>query len=196
LDIAGKNVSVSMVRRDLDNIPRHKLPAGFSFHWFAEGNEELWVRINSQADRYNKITRKLFNREYGNNAEEKHKRICFIIDARRRAVGTASAWFNNSYHGEKWARLHWVAIIPEMQGKGLAKPLMTVICNRMRELGHDKSYLVTSTARVPAIHLYLTFGYRPEITDIESRNVWLKFQKETDLPGEIFKFPPENQVLK
>ena len=49
---------------------------------------------------------------------------------------------------------------------------MTVVCNRLRELGHDRAYLVTSTARLPAIKLYLDFGFEPEIHDAEQQRVW------------------------
>jgi GNAT superfamily N-acetyltransferase len=55
--------------------------------------------------------------------------------------------------------VHWVAIVPECQGIGLGKALMTLLCQRLRELGHDQAYLFTSSERVSAIRLYLRFGF-------------------------------------
>jgi GNAT superfamily N-acetyltransferase len=59
-----------------------------------------------------------------------------------------------------------------MQGKGLANPLMSIICHRLRELGHSRFYLTTSTARIPAINLYLKFGFQPEINSNEDLLAW------------------------
>ena len=75
-------------------------------------------------------------------------------------------------------RVHWVAIVPDHQGKGLAKPLLTAICNRLVEIGHDRAYLTTNTVRLPAINLYLAYGFEPEIDTDEDRRVWDGVLKE------------------
>ena len=36
--------------------------------------------------------------------------------------GTATAWFDNGYHGEVWGRLHWLAIVPEFLDRPTALP--------------------------------------------------------------------------
>jgi ribosomal protein S18 acetylase RimI-like enzyme len=65
-----------------------------------------------------------------------------------------------------------VAIIPERQGRGLAKALLSATCMRLRELGHTRLYLTTETPRLPAIALYLKFGFRPEIRNEADRRAW------------------------
>jgi GNAT superfamily N-acetyltransferase len=69
-------------------------------------------------------------------------------------------------------RVHWMAILPEFQGRGLGKALLSTICHRLRELGHERAYLHTSAARIPAIKLYLKFGFEPMIRNAEERAVW------------------------
>ena len=65
------------------------------------------------------------------------------------ANGTTTAWYNEDYRGLPFGRVHWVAIVPEMQGRGLAKPIMSAVCHRLRELGHGRAYLTTTTVRIP-----------------------------------------------
>ena len=69
-----------------------------------------------------------------------------------------------------------MAIIPSMQGRGLAKPLLTVVCNRLRDLHHQRAYLITGTARIPAIKLYLKFGFVPDIQSEQDAEAWRSIQ--------------------
>ena len=100
------------------------------------------------------------------------QRQCYLLAPTDEVVGTGTAWFNNNLEGARWGRVHWLAIIPEFQGRGLAKPLMTSICRRLGELGHEHVYLSTSTARPAAIGLYLKFGFAPLIRSEEDAAVW------------------------
>ena len=65
-----------------------------------------------------------------------------------------------------------MAVIPECQGRDLSKPLMVLVLTRMAELGHDRVFLRTSTARLPAINLYAQFSFVPSLRSAEDREVW------------------------
>src|SRR5207248_4802613 len=93
------------------------------------------------------------------------ERQCYLLNAFGQAIGTGTAWFNDNFEGKSFGRVHWLAILPEFQGRGLGKPLLTAICSRLRDLGHERAYLTTSTQRIPAIRLYLRFGFVPLIRD-------------------------------
>ena len=161
-----------MVRPNLDNLPEFALPADYGLRWFQAGDEENWLRIHLAADHYNEITPALFQRQFGTAANLLRERQCYLLDARGIAVGTGTAWFNNSLDGMKFGRAHWMAIMPEHQGRGLGKALMTTICRRLRALGHDRVYLSTSTGRLPAIRLYLRFGFVPRVGNEEEAAAW------------------------
>lgn len=161
------NKPISMIRGYLEDIPQYVFPIPVRIEWYQQGYEILWENIQKQADRFNPITPDLFDHEFGNDLRLLFERQRYLFDADGIAIGTGTAWFNNNYNGQEYGRLHWIAIVPKMEGKGLAKPLMTTVCNRLKELHHTRAYLTTSAERIPAINLYLKFGFVPEIKKIQ-----------------------------
>ena len=157
-----------MLRDHLDKIPDFDLPSGYHSREYRPGDEETWVSIQSAADFYNTITLELYRREFSQDPIRLSERQLYLCNSEDHTIGTATAWFGD-YDGRDYGRIHWVAIVPEFQGKGLAKPLMTVTCNRLKAMGHKRAYLTTSSARVAAINLYLKFGFR--IVDIREMDV-------------------------
>jgi GNAT superfamily N-acetyltransferase len=166
------NKRVWMVRNDLDNLPHFDLPAGFSIRWYQPGDEEHWLRIHLLADKFNKFSSSTFFEIFGHNQTELASRICYLLDAKQNPVGTATAWFDNNFEGQPFGRIHWVAIVPNLQGHGAGKGLVSAICTRLTELGHQRAYLRSSTGRLPAINLYLKFGFVPLIRNVEDEADW------------------------
>ncbi|MHC4116313.1 MAG: GNAT family N-acetyltransferase [Planctomycetota bacterium] len=171
MGITRQYIDVKMTREDLEDIPDCVLPAGYATRWYRPGDEVLWLKIQSLADQYNRVTPGLFEKEFGTDVQALSERQCFLCDSEGNAIGTASAWFDNQ-DGQSFGRVHWLAITPRHQGKGLAKPLLAAVCNRLKSLGHSKTFLTTQTCRVPAINLYAKFGFMPVIDSDESRKIW------------------------
>lgn len=177
-DIVCQNVSVTMIRHDLGSLPAFDLPAGYRLRMYRAGDEVAWVRIHEEADRYNEASLELYRREFGEDLEALEQRQYYLVWEEQSPVGTATAWYDEDYHGAESGRVHWVAILPSHQGAGLAKPLLAAVCRRLRKLGHERAYLSTSTARIPAINLYLKFGFVPDIHDAEGREAWRKLRPQ------------------
>ena len=172
-----ENLPVRMVRNHLRNIPYFKLPSPYTIRPYLPGDAAAWIRIQAAADRYNPINPGLFEQQFGTDSTVLTERQFYLCDPAGLPIGTASAWFGlDDRRG--WGRVHWVAIVPERQGQGLAKPLMTVVCNRLRELGHQRAYLTTATVRIPAIRLYLKFGFRPDVQNEQDRQAWRGLQEK------------------
>ncbi len=157
-----KNVPIKMIRYDMDGIPFYPLPENYSIRAYAPGDENAWVELQKRADKFNKIDLELFHKSFGYDKNILVQRMLFLLNSGKKIIGTASAWFDNDYDGGKYGRIHWLAIHPDYQGKGLSKPLLSATCQKLVELGHDKAYLTTSSARIPAINLYLKFGFIKE----------------------------------
>jgi GNAT superfamily N-acetyltransferase len=167
-----------MIRDNLDNLPQFTTPPGYAIRWYERGDEKAWRDIQAASDRYNTITQDLYRTEFGYNDEQLHGRQCYVVDDKGIAVGTATAWYDDSYKELSYGRIHWVAILPTKQGLGLAKPLMTTVCERPKSLGHRRAYLTTSTARIPAINLYLKFGFAPDVISQKDVEIWQGIQNQ------------------
>ena len=167
-----KSARLMMIREDMENIPEFPVPAGFKLRWYEAGDETLWVHIQQLADQYNQITAKLFTQQFGTDPFLLSQRQCFLFDRAENAIGTATAWFDDDFEGQRIGRVHWVAVVPQYHGRQLSKPLMTTVCGRLRELGHNRAYLSTMAARKPAIQLYRRFGFSPLIRNKEEKAAW------------------------
>jgi GNAT superfamily N-acetyltransferase len=171
-----KNINVRMVLESLEDFPEFELPDGFEFRNYVPGDCDAWVEIYSAAEKLQKITPELFYKEFYGNDEELAKRMFFIYKGEK-VVGTSTAWYDDEKNSEQ-GRVHWVAIHPDFQGQGLAKPLLSETLRRLRVLCHTSSYLRTSTGRTPAICLYLKYGFVPEPENEEQRKAWLEWGNE------------------
>jgi GNAT superfamily N-acetyltransferase len=181
MDSIREYLDVRMIRENLDDIPKYSLPADYSIRWYQPGYEKHWQVVQSLADEYTRVTPDLFEEQFGTDTQLLSERQCFLLDSEEDIIGTATAWLDNQ--GEKsHGRIHWLAIVPQQQGRGLAKPLLTTICNRLKELGHSRTFLTTQTVRIPAINLYAKFGFAPVIDSDRDRKIWEKLRKHIKYP--------------
>jgi GNAT superfamily N-acetyltransferase len=184
-EIAQRNIPVAMIRKDLEAIPDYVLAPGYRLRAYQPGDEELWRQIHLLSDRYHTFHPDLFFQEFGYDRGVLEERQLYLCDVQGSAIGTATAWFNDCYKGQVYGRVHWVAIVPQEQGKGLSKALMTGVCNRLRELDHSRAYLTTSTVRIQAINLYLKFGFVPEINYDTDVTIWYELEKVLKEPVDL-----------
>jgi GNAT superfamily N-acetyltransferase len=172
MNVPEMPISLKMVRWNLEDIPGFALPEGFSLRWYRRDDEQAWLRIHRAADRFNPITPALFTQQFGDDPVLLGQRQCYLLADDGELIGTGTAWFNDNFQGQAFGRVHWVALLPRYQGLGLSKPLMTTLCRRLRELGHERVYLSTSSARLAAINLYRRFGFVPLIENDSQAGTW------------------------
>lgn len=168
-----------MIREPLAGYPVFSFPKTYRFRWYEPGDEAHWLRIHHIADIHSQhpATMQTFRRSFGSDEAILAQRQGYILDESRHPVGTASAWFDEVEDGRSPGRVHWVAILPKHQGKGLAKPLLSTICQRLEAFGHEKALLETSTARITAVNLYASFGFIPHIKSQADQQAWQQLQQ-------------------
>jgi GNAT superfamily N-acetyltransferase len=198
-----ERIPVVMVHRALWEAPSFLLPEGYCINSFSSGDERLWAKIATAAGEFEKeeIALKHFHSEFGNREGELENRCFFLGTADQKKVGTAMAWYSDSSWGERCGRVHWVAIHPEYQGKGLGKPLVSAVLDYLKSL-YSMAYLTTQTTSYKGINMYLDFGFEPYVKEGESYRGWevlaerLKRSEIIDFLKKTKKlFPPGNGSL-
>ena len=144
-----------------------ELPPGYNFRSFLIGDEIYWAEIETSVGEFanEKESAEYFVKNYQSHTQEVYKRVYFLQDGEKK-IGTISAWWN--FTGtRKDPSIHWVAIKPEYQGRGLGRPLINYGIKKCIEIDGNKDIFIhTQTWSYKAIYLYMTEGFR--ITEKES----------------------------
>ena len=153
-------LSVTMVNPELRSAPSYSVAPDLQVHWYESGDEKSWIAIHKLADQYNAITPQLFSEQFTNDNLDLSERQCYLLNRTGQAVATATAWTEQHGPFSGYGRLHWVAVVPDLQNRGIGKMIVTVACQRLLALGYTRAILETDTLRPAAIHLYEKFGFR------------------------------------
>ena len=146
---------------NLADVKRYPLPEGYRIRRYQPGDDETWLRIHDETGFYDPFPPGFHATAFGGDEEALAERQLFIVDeATGEDVATATAWFNDPIHRVPGGRIHWVAVVPKVQGKGLAKALLTALCEQFEALGETTVYLTTDSENGKAIALYEGLGFR------------------------------------
>ena len=173
-----KNYGVTMIRENMDNIPQFPMPEGFAIRNYRRNEGHIWTRIQQATEPYLDITDSLFDSEFKSDFSAMEDRSFYLTTDAGEEIGTITAWWIPDMppwlpdvHGKVWGRIHWVAIHPDYQGRGLSKPMMSVAMTRLKQ-SHECCFLTTGTRRIVAIKLYLDFGFIPYLSAEDGREAW------------------------
>ena len=179
-----------MFEGDLSSIPEYSLPAGYSIAAVSadENMEDIkkdWIGIEFSAKEFSSYEQgeASWEKYYASRQEMLPGRMFFVKDAVGKRVATATAFFDiygRNKSGAGW--LHWVAVRRQEQGKGLSKPLICAVLQRMKELGHTKVKIPTQTTTWLACKVYYDLGFRPIPQNLEnSRAGWKMLEQLTGM---------------
>lgn len=161
LDKSVPYADVLMMRRAGTALPDCALADGYHFVDYRPGDEKAWARIETAVLEFNEEMDALlyFQKEFLPYAGEAQRRCIFIETAAGEKVANASAWW--CYMGARRVPcLHWVAVHPRHQGKGLGKAIVCEALRRMVEIEDDRDfYLHTQTWSHKAIKIYKKAGF-------------------------------------
>ena len=167
-----KDISVRMQLASLADFPSAPLPSGFSYRYYQPGDDALWVALYDAAESIVDISLQVFREQFYGNEAALQQRMFFILNDAGHPIATSTAWYDDVDNDETLGRVHWVAVHPDYQGRGLAKPLLSKTLETLQACGQSSAYLMTSTSRIPALTLYMRYGFVPYIRHDEDLQAW------------------------
>jgi GNAT superfamily N-acetyltransferase len=171
-----------MVRHSLTDLPAVAFPEGYDIRAMQPNEGGLWQDIERDAESFFRIEDGLFERVFGSNLAATAWRCFLVTGPRGVAVGTLSAWSDTQYLGEPWGQVHWVAIRPAYQRKGLARAALAYTLQQLAQW-HERAYLGTQSLRLPAIRLYLEMGFVPDLRHLGAPEAWANVAQQIDHPA-------------
>ena len=160
-----KQLTFMSFRKDLRNIPEYPVADGYRIRTYRDRRDrDNWAAIWQAAalKGWDWGTPEGFDANYGRDENLlRRRRVLFAETLDGQAVGTVAAW-RNRLRGKRWGMVHWYAVVPKHQGRGLGKALLTACLKTMKSLGHRRASVGTQLVRLPAIKTYLDFGFIPE----------------------------------
>ena len=97
-----KEISLEMVRDQMDHLPSFSYPSDYTIRTFVRGDERLWAKIETLAGEFpnQEQASEHFKAEFGSFLSEMEDR-CFLLEDRHgEAIGTATAWYGH-FEGEE-----------------------------------------------------------------------------------------------
>lgn len=170
-----------MIRPDLEGIPRVAFPKGFGIRPMRLDEGAVWLDIQRDAEPYFPIPDDLFVREFCRDPQATQWRSFLVVDGKGVAVGTVSAWYNPDYRGRDYGQIHWIAIRPAYQGLGLGKAALAFALQELAKR-HERCYLGTQSRRLPAIRMYLNFGFLPDLETPGAVAGWCEVRAQLQHP--------------
>lgn len=143
-------------------VPQQNLPEGYHFAFYQEGDELEWATIEMSVSEFENRAQALdyFKQTFVPYSDELKQRMLFVLNSAGEKIGTCTAWWKELPDGTRYPLVHWLAIKPGHQGKGIAKALMTRTLHLLQELETNSPiYLHTQTWSHVAIGLYQKLGF-------------------------------------
>ncbi|WP_099205965.1 GNAT family N-acetyltransferase [Scatolibacter rhodanostii] len=135
-------------------------PEGYRIKGFEPGDEKHWAEIVTAVGEFEteKEAYDYFISHYSSQMKLLAERCLFILNEEEQYAGTCMAWFDNKDEN-RVGSLHWLAVHPDFQRKGLAKVLIEKVMTIFEKENLFPVYLHTQTWSYKAVLLYSRFGF-------------------------------------
>lgn len=136
------------------------LPYDHRIRFYEPGDAPNWARVERAVgdfpDKVQAQVEAYFLGRY--DLEALSRRCLFAVNSEGSAVGTCTAW-RDPKGLEDVASLHWLAVEPGSQGRGIGRALVDETMRLFERLGEMPVYLHTQPWSHKAIGLYLDVGF-------------------------------------
>jgi mycothiol synthase len=164
-----------MVLASLDRLPDVVIPGAYVIRTYRPGDGAAWCRLINDAIG-GEYAEERFEQEMTGAPGLEPADLFFAVSG---GAPAGTAWARRARDKpESVGYVHMVAVAPEHRGRGLGRALVLSVLYRFREVGIACAMLETDDIRLPAIHLYLGLGFRPELVHESHAERWRRVRRE------------------
>jgi GNAT superfamily N-acetyltransferase len=149
-------------------LPAVRIPEGYAFAHYQEGDEQAWGEIETSAGNFDTVEEAIaFFRQHFLIYPGEVKRRTFFLQEQSsgKKVATFTAWWE--YTGQRrYPFMRRVSVRSDYQGRGLGKAIVVVGLHQMVAIeGDTVMYIPTRTWSHRAIKIYRQVGFELEMTE-------------------------------
>lgn len=162
-----KQLSMRVPTSSVAGLPDVRVPDGYVLRRYRPGDEDGWQELLRAGG---------FSEDWSSKTVRD-----YMTDPVRRA-GSWVAVLQNNLVSATFATpdaqcaeiglLDYVVTHPDHRGKGLSRAVCTGVMRFFHDRGYDRIRLLTDDWRLPAISLYLSLGFEPEMTRADMPGRW------------------------
>ncbi len=162
-----KQLSMIIEPRAVRLMPQSATPVGFTMRGFQPGDEDSWIRLINTGEYGSDWDRARLD-EYMTGPE----RISGSRVVERDGVIVAATFASIQPDMENTGRVDFVTSLPEYRGYGLGRLVCSEVVRYLVDSGYSRVILFTDDWRLPAISLYLSMGFQPQMTREDMPGRW------------------------
>lgn len=175
LTLPPKQLRMVSDKASIDCLPDVRLPGGYVLRAYRSGDAESW----SDTLRKGGFTDWTEQRVLEYLANDERRKGSSLVEFKGRIVAaTFASRLGNQPHNPDVGEpsevgiLDFVVTHPDHRGKGLGRATCTEVARFLVAHGCDTIELGTDDWRLPAIHLYLSLGFRPVMNRSDMPERW------------------------
>ena len=172
-ELPPKQLSMLISASRAESMPGYTIPEGFEVRGYLPGDEESWLELLNYG-------------EYGSNWDR--PRLDEFLAGPERAAGSVVVAQDNHVVAATFAsveigvdctgRVDFVTSHPDVRGLGLGRIVCSGVVRYLVDKGYHQVILYTDDWRLPAIGLYLSMGFEPQMTREDMPERWKRVMEQ------------------
>ncbi|MCE2456888.1 MAG: GNAT family N-acetyltransferase [Dehalococcoidia bacterium] len=174
-ELPPKQLSMIISASRAEDMPEYTVPEGFVVRGYLPGDEESWTELLNTGD-YGSDWDRTRVVEFLAGPERAVGSVVVARDSRVVAATFASVEVDRDFTG----RVDFVTSHPDVRGLGLGRVVCTGVVRYLVGKGYPEVILYTDDWRLPAIGLYLSMGFEPQMTRSNMPERWRRVMKQLE----------------
>ena len=168
-----KQLSMIITADAARRMPAPATPPGFALRGYRPGDEDSWVTLINTGEYGSDWNRARFD-DYMTGPE----RIAGSRVAEREGQIVAATFASVQPDMENMGRVDFVTGLPQYRGLGLGRLVCSDVVRYLVDKGYSRVILFTDDWRLPAIGLYLSMGFQPQMTREDMPARWQAIRRK------------------